>query len=143
MKTFKFNIRGNDYEVEIKSFDNGTAELEVNGTPYQVEVEKTEKKAKTPILVRSAVPTKKDAHQIKKPAGGGGGVAKINAPLPGNIMQVFVKAGDSISKGDKILIYEAMKMENTINADKDGVVKSVKVNPGDSVLQGDLLLEIE
>ncbi|MFA8451072.1 MAG: biotin/lipoyl-containing protein [Bacteroidales bacterium] len=143
MKTFKFKIRGNDYEVEIKNFDNGTAELEVNGTPYQVEVEKSEKKSKTPILVRSAVPTKKDAHQIKKSSGGGGAATKVTAPLPGNIMQVFVKAGDSVSKGDKILIYEAMKMENTINADRDGSIKSIKVTPGDSVLQGDLLLEIE
>ncbi|MFA8298590.1 MAG: acetyl-CoA carboxylase biotin carboxyl carrier protein subunit [Hyphomicrobiales bacterium] len=144
MKTFKFKIRGNDYEVEIKNFDNGTAELEVNGTPYQVEVEKSEKKQKTPILVRSAVPTPKNAHKIQKGSGGGGGgVTKVTAPLPGNIMTVFVKEGDSVSKGDKLLIYEAMKMENTLNVDRDGVIKSLKVNTGDSVLQGDVLLEIE
>ncbi len=140
MKTFKFMIRGNEYEVEILNLENGVAQIEVNGTKYNVELEKTPQKTKTPVLVRKPVVVPPGASKIKKQQNG---TYKIKAPLPGNIMQVFVKEGDSISKGDKLLVYEAMKMENTIRSEKSGTVKSLKVKPGDAVLQDDILLEIE
>ncbi len=140
MKKFKFNIRGNEYDVIVKYFEDGVAKVEVNGSPYHIEVEKTVQETKTPILVRKDVKNPKGSHKIQKT---GGGASKITAPLPGNIMQVYVKNGDNVSKGDKLLMYEAMKMENLINAEKDGVVKSVKVQAGDSVLQGDVLIEMD
>jgi len=58
-------------------------------------------------------------------------------------MQIFVSVGDIVKKEDKLLIYEAMKMENKLLSEKDGIIKSVLVNPGDSVLQDDLLIELE
>ena len=58
------------------------------------------------------------------------------SPLPGVILEISCKVGDSVKKGQKILILEAMKMENNIIADKDGVVEEIKVNKGDSVLEG-------
>jgi biotin carboxyl carrier protein len=58
-------------------------------------------------------------------------------------MQVFIKEGDKVKRGDKLLIYEAMKMENNLLAEKDGIVKVMKVKVGDSVLQGDVLMEME
>jgi len=57
-------------------------------------------------------------------------------------MQIFVKEGDTIEKGQKLLQYEAMKMENDLLSEKQGVIKSIKVNPGDAVLEGDVLIEI-
>ena len=140
MKKFKFNIRGNEYDVIVKYFEDGIAKVEVNGSPYQVEVERTTQETKTPILVRKDVKNPKGAHKIKK---AGSSLTKITAPLPGNIMQLYVKEGDQVSKGDKLLMYEAMKMENLIKAEKDGLVKSAKVQAGDSVLQGDVLIEME
>ena len=140
MKKFKFSIRGNNYEVEIKEFDEGIARLEVNGTPYKVEVQKDTQVSKTPVLRRPAVARSKDAHVIKKT---NGNIFKVKAPLPGNILQVIVKPGDQVKKDDKLLVYEAMKMENTLLSEKQGTVKEVKVSTGDSVLQEDLLLEIE
>lgn len=140
MKKFKFTIRGNDYEVEMYSLEDGIAKLEVNGTRYKVELHKEERSKKTPVLVRPPVTNPKDAHVIKRSAEG---VFKLKAPLPGNIIQVFVKPGDKLAKGDKILLYEAMKMENTLKADKAGEVKTIMVNPGDSVLQEDVLIEME
>ena len=68
---------------------------------------------------------------------------KVKAPLPGSIFKLNVAVGDSVKKGDTLLIMEAMKMENNIMAEKDGVVKSVKVAVGDAVLQEDVLMEIE
>jgi biotin carboxyl carrier protein len=140
MKKFKFTIQGNDYEVEMYSLEEGIAKLEVNGTRYKVELHKDERSTKTPVLVRSPLKTPKDAHKIKKSENG---LFKIKAPLPGNIIQVFVKPGDEIEKGEKLLIYEAMKMENTMLAEKSGTIKTIKVNTGDAVLQEDLLIEME
>jgi biotin carboxyl carrier protein len=141
MKEFKFTISGNEYEVEILKLEGGLAKIEVNGTLYEVELHKKEEVAsKTPILMRTPVPTTKGAHKIKKSKGG---LYKVVAPLPGNVLQVFVKEEDEIKKGDKLLLYEAMKMENTIVSEKSGRVKSIKVKAGDAVLQDDLLVELE
>ena len=140
MKIFKFTIRGNNYEEDVVSFENDVAKLEVNGTPYNVELHKQEQVTKTPILVRQAVTNPTDSHKIKKAVNN---IIKITAPLPGNIMQIFVNVGDIVKKEDRLLIYEAMKMENKLLSEKDGVIKSIHVVPGDSVLQDDLLMELE
>ena len=63
----------------------------------------------------------------------------MNAPMPGNILDVKVKPGDSVKAGDVLLILEAMKMENEISAPQDGTVASVNVRKGDVVNSGDLL----
>ena len=140
MKKFKFNIRGNNYEVEIKSLDDGLAKLEVNGTKYSVELEKEERLSKTPVLRRAPLATPQDAHKIKKTKES---VYKVKAPLPGNILTISVKEGDEVTKGDPLLVYEAMKMENKLTSEKTGVVSRILVKPGDSVLQEDDLLEME
>lgn len=140
MKKFKFTIRGNEYEVDMYTIEDNIIKLEVNGTRYKVELQKEEKSSKTPVLVRSPLKTSKDAHKIAKSSDE---TFKVKAPLPGNILQVFVKPGDEVKKDDKLLLYEAMKMENTLQAEKEGIVKSVKVNAGDAVLQDDVLIELE
>ncbi len=141
MKTYKFTIRGHAYDVEILNIEDNVAEIEVNGTKYQVELEKEIKKPKTPKLVRSKVPSPTiKERKIRKNISGT--ATKVVAPLPGTILQIFVKAGDTINAGDKLLIMEAMKMENQVLAEKGGTIKSIQVAQGDSVLQNDVLLEI-
>jgi glutaconyl-CoA/methylmalonyl-CoA decarboxylase subunit gamma len=139
MRSFKFNIKGQEYDVEIKKIINNMAEVEVNGTVYQVEVKQDAKQSKTPILVRSEPAVPKSAHKFKKKISG---TLEVKSPLPGNIMNVFVKENDEVKKGDKLLMYEAMKMENIIYAEKEGVIAKVKVKPGDNILEGDVLMEI-
>ncbi|MEZ5196446.1 MAG: biotin/lipoyl-containing protein [Bacteroidales bacterium] len=139
MKKFKFTIQGNNYDVEVLKIEDNIAKVEVNGTRYEVEVHKELKHTKTPVFVRQEVPSPtRSETKIKKSIG----ATPIQAPLPGNIMQVFVKVGDEVKKGDKLLMYEAMKMENNILAEKDGHIITVKVHVGDSVLEGDTLIEI-
>ena len=138
MKKFKFTIHGNIYDVEVNNFEGNIAEIEVNGTSYQVEVHKEVKQSKTPTLVRSVVPEQK--RQIKKAEHGS--TIAVKAPLPGNIQEVFVKSGDIVKKDQKLLVMEAMKMENVVLAEKDGVIELVKVQQGMSVLQGDTLIEM-
>ena len=138
MKSYKFKIRGHEYEVEINNVDGNLFDIDVNGTSYKVELDREVSKTKTPTLVRKIVPTHKT---IKKKEGNS--IIKVKCPLPGNILTIFVKVGDQVKKGDKLLVYEAMKMENQIVAEKEGTVSSLKVNVGDSVLQDDVLLEMK
>ncbi len=140
MKKFKFTIRGNDYDVEIKKMEDQQAKIEVNGTIYNIELHKEQSISKTPILRRPVIEHPKGSHKIKKI---NETIFKIKAPLPGNILQLFVKQGDDIKKGDKLLQYEAMKMENNLLSEKDGIVTKIKVNVGDSVLQDDDMIYLE
>ena len=135
MKKFDFTIKGNKYHVHLKDFEDNMATIEVNGSEYSVEVHQEVAKTKTPKLVRKAVVNKPGEGTIKR-AGSG----EVKAPLPGNIFKILVAVGDTIAKGDTVLIMEAMKMENEVKAERDGVIKEIKVSEGDAVLQSDVLL---
>ena len=141
MKKFKFTISGKQYEVEVQSFENDKAQVVVNGTQYEVDVEREKEEAKPVIAPRPSAP--KAAAPAAAPAAGGNvdGVKAV-APLPGTIMQIYVNVGDQVKRGDKILMYEAMKMENNFLAEVDGVIKDIKVRVGDNVLQGAVLVVI-
>ncbi|OFX89199.1 MAG: acetyl-CoA carboxylase biotin carboxyl carrier protein subunit [Bacteroidetes bacterium GWF2_33_16] len=142
MKKYKFTIRGNDYDVEIKEVEGNIAKIEVNGTAYEVQIHNKEiKTSKTPTIVRANVPVDRKDSKIKKSVSSRG--HSVKAPLPGSIFKVLKQVGDEVKKGDAILIMEAMKMENKITAEKDGTIISMKVKEGDTVLQNDVLAEIE
>lgn len=141
MKKYKFKINGQVYEVEIGEFDGTNATVSVNGTPYDVEVQGEEKKAKTPVLARKPVVNKPGEGQIKKSESSGAGY-KINSPLPGTVKKVNITVGATVKAGDCVMIMEAMKMDNNIVTEKGGVVQAIKVKEGDAVLQGDTLVEI-
>lgn len=145
MKKFKFTIQGNKYDVHILNVEDNIAEIEVNGAVYTVEVDKVIAASKTPKLVRSqAVPSTelgKSEQRTSSPTAPKG-TGYVKSPLPGVVLQVYIKEGDQVKVGTKLLMLEAMKMENNINADKDGIIKSIKVKAGDSVLEGDVLIEI-
>ncbi|HDU1283527.1 TPA: biotin/lipoyl-binding protein, partial [Listeria monocytogenes] len=66
----------------------------------------------------------------------------VGATMTGSVIQVVVKKGDSVKKGDPLLITEAMKMETTIQAPFDGEVSSIYVSDGDTIESGDLLIEV-
>ena len=105
--------------------------ITVNGVAYSVSVEETAAGA-APVAA---------APKAAAPAGAAGAVT-VKAPMPGNILDVKVKAGDSVKAGDVLAILEAMKMENEIVAPQDGTVASVNVNKGDTVNSGDTLVSM-
>ena len=143
MKKFNFVINGNAYAVEILGFEDNIAKVEVNGTEFDVEVQKELKMTKTPTLVR-AEPPKPTARESKIPRTPSQTTnLAIKAPLPGTIITVLVKAGEKVALGQKLLTMEAMNMENNVLSEKDGVVKIVHVKPGQAVAQSDVLVEIE
>jgi glutaconyl-CoA/methylmalonyl-CoA decarboxylase subunit gamma len=142
MKKFKFKIKGHDYDVEMIDFEENIARMDVNGTIYEVEIQRELKQSKTPKLVRQEILTTRQDSKIKKAITKTAGHV-VKCPLPGNIMQVYVKNGDAVKLGDKLVMYEAMKMENTIVAEKDGTISNLIVQAGDNVLQDAKLMEIE
>ncbi|NCC18269.1 MAG: biotin/lipoyl-binding protein [Bacteroidia bacterium] len=142
MKNYKFNINGASYTVNINNVDDHIIQLELNGTPYEVTVEKELKQVKTPKLVRSyAVPSTDNTKEVVKTQAAGK-IGTIKTPLPGVILEVNVKVGDRVSIGQQLLILEAMKMENRIDSDLAGVVTQINVDRGSSVLEGDALITI-
>ena len=146
MKEYKYIINGNQYNVTIGDINDNIAQVEVNGTSYKVELEKAPAVAVKPAVVRQAVAPTKPAVQttvVNKPAPAVGGKSGVKSPLPGVILDIKVNVGDTVKKGQTIIILEAMKMENNINADKDGTVTAISVNKGDSVLEGSVLVTIE
>ena len=131
MKSFKYTINGNVYKVHISSVVDDIAEVEVNGTPYQVKMEKPAKKQMVTLKRPAQAPTTASGEPAASTTKGA-----VKSPLPGVILQVNCKVGDTVKRGQNLLVLEAMKMENNINADRDGKIIEIKVNKGDSVLEG-------
>ncbi len=144
MKKFKFTVNGKEYEVEVKSYEGENAEVVVDGTQYNVKVQREEEAApayvapKRPAAKPAAAPKQEAAPATSTPADG----YKSLAPLPGTVMQIYVNVGDVVKRGDKLMMYEAMKMENNFLAEVDGTIKEVKVRVGDNILQGAVLFVI-
>ena len=138
MKEYKLKINGNEYNVTVNEVDGSMAEVEVNGTPFKVEFDKPVKKAAAPVAkpaAKAAAPAPA-AGPAPKPAAAGGAGTAVTSPLPGVILDVCVKEGDAVKRGQTVMVLEAMKMENVIEATADGTVTAIKVGKGDSVLEG-------
>lgn len=143
MKEYKYKINGNPYNVVIKDVEGGFAHVEVNGTPYKVELETPAPAAPKKITRPAAAPKTESGAPVVASAPKPAKKEGVKSPLPGVILDIKVKEGDVVKKGQTIVILEAMKMENNINADKDGKVTAINVKTGDSVLEGTDLIIIE
>ena len=133
MRKFAITVNGQSYEVEVE---------EIGGAPVYAAAPVA---APAPAPVAAPAAPKAAAPAAPKaaaPAAAPAGAEAIKAPMPGNINDVKVSAGQSVKKGDILIILEAMKMENEIMAPRDGVVASVNVTKGASVSTGDLLLSL-
>ena len=148
MRTYKFKINGNEYNVEINSVEGNIANVSVNGATYEVEMDKPMAPA-APVADSPAKPQSDNQGAVAVPAapsagaGSGNGAGKpVTSPLPGVIIEVSVKEGQAVKAGQKVAVIEAMKMENDIPAPCDGTVTAVLVNKGDSVLEGAEIVKI-
>lgn len=144
MKEYKYKINGNTYKVAVGDIDGNVAQVEVNGVPYKVELEEyaaAKVKSVSSPRPEAAPRTSTGEKVIAKPAPTGTGDA-VKAPLPGVVLSIPVKVGDSVKAADTVVLLEAMKMENAIHAGRDGKIASINVAAGDSVLEGTVLITI-
>ena len=150
MKQYKNKVNGAQYDVTIDSIVGNKAKVEVNGIPFEVEMQGSslvEADLPTQAPIEGATPaaapaTPAPAAAPVAPAAGPGAGNPVKAPLPGVVTKVLVAAGQAVKKGDTVLVLEAMKMENNITAESDGSVTGICVAPGDSVMEGTVLLTI-
>lgn len=146
MKEFNYKINGAPYRVVVTKSDNELVELEVNGTPFTVEMAPKAKKPKAVVQRHTnpagSTPQSSTSHLVTKPIGSAD-KNTIQSPLPGVILDIRCKVGDSVKKGQTLMILEAMKMENNILANGNGTVKEILTQKGDSVLEGADLVVIE
>lgn len=132
MKKFLIKVNGNQYEVEVEEVRDGSVAAEP--ATYSAPAPKAAPAAAAPAPAPAAAPKKDNA----VPAG----AAKVTAPMPGTILGVKVNSGDTVKKGQVLLILEAMKMENEIVAPNDGTIASINVAKGTSVNAGDVLVSM-
>ena len=112
--------------------------ITVNGTVYDVTVEEKAGGAAAPAAAPAQAPAPK-----APAASGSAGSVEVTAPMPGKILAVKADVGQSVKKGDVILLLEAMKMENEVVAPQDGTIASINVNSGDMVEAGNVLATMD
>lgn len=140
MKTRKYTINDMDYNVAVNSFAGDTAEVTVNGVTYQVKIGREESEgvsmAKGAAPVVDKTPAPETVSVPSAPAVSAGTGKPVTSPLPGVIVEVKVKIGDSVKEGQVVAVLEAMKMENEIQSEYTGTVISINVSQGDSIPEG-------
>jgi len=148
MKEFNYKINGTPYRVIVNKAEGNTIELEVNGTPFTVELDQKTNPLtgiKRPNPEAAPAPTPKTASTplVTRPAEEQTKSTAIQSPLPGVILDIRCKEGDIVKKGQTLMVLEAMKMENNILANANGKITRILVQKGDSVLEGAELVVIE
>jgi biotin carboxyl carrier protein len=133
MRKFIINVNGNNYEVEVEEVKDGvSAAPEVKAAPKSVP-------APAPKAEPKAAPKAAPAASAPIPAG----AKTVKSPMPGTILSINVKVGDTVKKGQVLCVLEAMKMENEIMSGADGKVVSIAINQGDSVSTGQVFFVLE
>ena len=152
MKQYKYKVNGAQYDVTIDSIVGNIAKVEVNGIPFEVEMQgsslveedlPTQVADETAAPAVAAAPAAVEAAPAAPAAGAPGAGAPVKAPLPGVVAKILVSVGQAVKKGETVLVLEAMKMENDIKSDRDGTVTAINVSKGESILEGTDLLIIE
>lgn len=128
--TFHLIKNNQSYQASIESIDYElkTAKININGRSYDVQVKDTFDQLVSKLGLEVVNSTM---------------IKDVKAPMPGLVLDVAVGPGQSIQKGDKLLILEAMKMENVIKSDGEGIIKTIHIEKGAAVDKGQLLIEME
>lgn len=151
MNKYQYKVKGVDYEVEIAEVEGNIAKVNVNGIPFEVEMQKPINAAKHPTMaaakvqapiVAAAAPVASVPAAAAAPAAPAGAGNAVKAPLPGTVTDIKVQVGQQVNVGDTVLVLEAMKMQNNIESEYAGQVTSITVKQGETVMEGAVLLTI-
>jgi biotin carboxyl carrier protein len=147
MSQHVLRIGGREYRAEIKELTGEKATVVVDGTEYAVDLLQLGRRKASLEAVRlpSAAPPVAAAAPVAAPrasAPASRGEGGIVAPMPGLVLTIKAKEGDTVAAGQTLLVMEAMKMENAVTSPYAGTVSKVYVREGDSIAEGDLLVEV-
>ena len=155
MNQHVLRIAGREYKAEVRELTPERAVVVVDGKEYAVELVRLGRRKATADAVRAvitgsgappspeaATPAPPAASAAPRPAASARGEGGITAPMPGLVLTIKVKEGDTVQAGQALLVMEAMKMENAITASYNGTVSRIYVREGDSISEGDLLVEV-
>lgn len=152
MRSFKVNVNGQSYDVDVEEIGGGQGggsvqplqtgrKSSIPSRPSKPQVASAPKPTPTKAAAPAPKPVaKQEAPKAAQPSSGG---ASVNAPMPGVVLDIKVNLGDQVNEGDTLIILEAMKMENEITAVSAGKIGDIPVKKGDSVNAGDTLVVIE
>ena len=156
MRRYTLDIGNRAFVIDVQEVDADQFEVTVGDESYAVTLtgeqavggtivpapQTSASKAAPSVAPAASAPkaTAAAAPAARKPAAGGGGRGALKAPMPGVILEVNVKAGDTVTRGQQIGILDAMKMHNVIGAPRAGVIADVCVENGQTVGHGDVIV---
>lgn len=127
---FSFLVNQRMFQIGLDFGDDTNLEISLDGLSYKIAATDEMKKVLGRYIANNG-------------GTGKGGAGIVKAPMPGLVVKVFVKEGMQVLEDDKIIVIEAMKMENTLKAPTSGIIKSIKATEGQAVEKGAVLIEIE
>lgn len=140
-------VNGKKYEVEIGDTTGSTVQVMVDGVSFSVEVPETIALPQVPVKTDRPAPVSQPvaapAPRVAAPVVASGSGNEVIAPLPGTVLEIHVKAGEKVTKGQVVVSLEAMKMRNAIRSHKDGSVSSISVSVGQKVKFNEVLVQID
>lgn len=143
MRMYNLSINGNDYEVMIKQVTEENITVEVNGVEHIVTINKIMNMAVPHSCEKAVQPVSPNPFTAKAEPARQGTEGCICSPLPGHVLEIAVAEGDKVLAGQKLLVLEAMKLENIITAEWAGVVKKILVSEGEAVNHDQKLIIID
>jgi Acetyl/propionyl-CoA carboxylase, alpha subunit len=129
MEKFRITLNGVCHEVEVERISSG-----------RPQADKQQSVASVPVVSSEKMEVSAMEPELRPVIGEG---EKISAPMPGKVLSVEVAEGQTVKRGDNLLILEAMKMQNEIKAPRDGVIISLFITAGKAVTSGEVLLTLE
>jgi len=138
----KYNVKVGEktFEVEIEDINKRPVIARVEGEVFEVCLER---RGAAPVSPAPAPVVEKKHSAVAAPSSVNVGGNTLFAPLPGTVVEVFIKSGEEVEAGQVILVIEAMKMKNSIRSVRNGHVKNVLVSAGQTVAHKQALVEFE
>lgn len=144
---YRISVDGNEFVVDGKKTGRTNYSLIVDNRSFEIEVDNTEDEYRVLVDGRNYHVRLSDERRVRvggaQPDSQLRGRQRVSVPMPGKVIAVLVSEGDSVEKGQGLVIVEAMKMENEVRSPIAGEVKEIKVKPGETVVGGAVLVVVE
>ena len=138
---YTFKLGGKKSSAEVEEADDNKLQIKLNGKQYEVEIDRPQAAPKPVVPVANVQKPAPSAPASPSPRPSAGGNS-ITSPLPGVVLDIKVKEGDTVAVGQVVMVIEAMKMENNIEATQAGTVSRILKAKGDAVMEGDVLIQL-